>query len=80
MRVVACLIPALSGLGYVLTSFWVDDGSMTGMSMRLRIGSLLGFVWAPLAIGALVYAISVLLTLYAARIELDARSRGPGGS
>jgi ABC-type molybdate transport system permease subunit len=71
LRIVALSIPAVGVLGYVLTSFWTDDGMAT-VSARQRIGGLLAFVWVPLALAALVYAASFLLTLYAARVELDA--------
>jgi hypothetical protein len=71
LQIVALSIPAVGVLGYVLTSFWTDDGTST-VSVRQRIGGLLAFVWVPLALAALVYAASFLLTLYAARVELDA--------
>ena len=36
------------------------------------------FVWGPWAIAGLVYTASLLVTLYAARIELDARRLDAG--
>jgi hypothetical protein len=78
LGVVAWVIPAVSAVGYVLTLFWNDDQGFPGESIRQRIGSLFSFVWVPLALGALVYAMSFALMLYATRIELDtARAAGP---
>jgi hypothetical protein len=43
-----------------------------GDNIRQRIGSQLTFISTPLALAALVYATSLLVTLYASRIEVDA--------
>jgi hypothetical protein len=78
LQVVAWLIPVGSVVGFVLTTFWVEEDGPSGVSVRRRIGDLLSFVWVPVALAALVYAASFLLSLYAARVELDAdRAEGP---
>ena len=80
LRALAYVIAATSALGYILLSFW-DGGDGDGLgdgSLRPRVGSLLMFVWGPWAIAGLVYTASLLVTLYAARIELDARRLDAG--
>jgi hypothetical protein len=73
LRVLAYFIAASSVLGYILLSFWESTGEFADEDVRQRIGNLLVFMWGPLAVAGLVYAASLLVTLYAARIELDRR-------
>ena len=78
LRILAYFIATSGVLGFILVSFWDGDegDSFPSEGLRQRIGNLLMFMWAPFAIAALVYTAALLVTLYAARIEFDARRLG----
>ena len=74
LRVTAALVVAASLIGNYLYIFGRDlnDGaSLDGSSLRFNVGQFLGSVATPLAFAGIVFGMSFLLAVYAARLDLD---------
>lgn len=77
VRIAAVVIAGASVLSGLLTTFWLDAGdNFYPGGLRMRIGYMLQSVTTPLALAALVFGLSLVVTVYAARVELE---RPPDG-